>query len=485
VAILSPGGFPQTPPGSTQARLTLYDVETGAALPLASGRAGSPENLRAGRAPGLSADGRTLVVAAEPHPNPREQGRLSGEPAVIELDPSTAPHFHLGGRVTLPGGWPLASAKISLGGGSVRTDRFGYFYMSGLAQGDYRLSVSKEGYTFEPGESLLSVSADETALRFSAVPEEILVEARQDLGMPYSYYRGCASPYLGCGGPYHGFDAGYCTDLVLDAYSWGLDFHIQYALDRDARAHPGHFYRWGNARNSHDMWRYFHYTGQVLTHQEPYQPGDIVFFDWERDGVMDHVALVSEVNPSGWPSKLLDATGVIDSNPTGLAAELPWEGFHEGTVWGHARWGGTYGAIREATPPNLEVLQIALDGPGVDLRLVDMLGREFTTGSLKPVSTTDGTSAPESIPGLQFWDLYSGMVVSLLSPRSTSRAYLVELRARDDSAYYLNIKSQVGGWTTRYYEPAREFLPQGQVRRLAIILEEENGQMIHQVVALD
>ena len=55
-------------------------------------------------------------------------------------------------------------------------------------------------------------------------------EARADIGMPYSVYRGCPSPYVGCGGPYHGFYYGVCTDLAMDAYSAAIPFNLQDAL---------------------------------------------------------------------------------------------------------------------------------------------------------------------------------------------------------------------------------------------------------------
>ena len=75
-----------------------------------------------------------------------------------------------------------------------------------------------------------------------------------------------------------------------------------------------------------------------------YAIGDMVFFDWEGNSEIDHVALVSDVRPDGMPRFLLDATGVINSNPSGRAAELPWEDFHDRTVRGHARWNGLFTA---------------------------------------------------------------------------------------------------------------------------------------------
>ncbi|MCB0309577.1 MAG: hypothetical protein KDD48_09420, partial [Bdellovibrionales bacterium] len=80
----------------------------------------------------------------------------------------------------------------------------------------------------------------------------IVGEARLDIGMPYDINRGCSSPYVGCSGPFHGFYAGECTDLAMDAYNAGATFNIQNHLYQDHLANPGR-YRYGTARNSEDM----------------------------------------------------------------------------------------------------------------------------------------------------------------------------------------------------------------------------------------
>ncbi|NIP43438.1 MAG: DUF1287 domain-containing protein, partial [candidate division Zixibacteria bacterium] len=122
---------------------------------------------------------------------------------------------------------------------------------------------------------------------------------------------------------------GFCTDLIYDAYLWGANYNIQTALVKDAISNPDHFYRWRDARNAHDMWRYFAYTDQMIWENTEYTIGDIVFFDWEDNSEIDHVAIVSEVWPSGKPKSLIDATGKINFNPSGLTGELPWLAFHD------------------------------------------------------------------------------------------------------------------------------------------------------------
>ena len=154
------------------------------------------------------------------------------------------PSYVLAGRVTDATGNPLALVTIEDDrGNKVRTDGNGYLWINGISAGTITLTPSKEGYKFEPESSIFSVESDIKNLSYVYTHEEILKEAEKDLGMPYSRYRGSS-------GPFHGFNAGYCTDLILDAYKWGVDFNIQFALEMDFKAHPWHFYRWRHARDA-------------------------------------------------------------------------------------------------------------------------------------------------------------------------------------------------------------------------------------------
>ncbi|GAB4578900.1 MAG: hypothetical protein Fur0022_16370 [Anaerolineales bacterium] len=284
----------------------------------------------------------------------------------------------LSGRVTNLVDQPLALVTVTDSlGNATRTDRNGFFWLAGYAPGPVTLSLEKEGYSFQSSVFSSQLSSDLTGLQFTAFPEKPLAEARLDLGMPYQFDRGCPDPYLGCGGPFHGFYSGFCTDLILDAYTYGADFDIQFDLEQDIRAHPEHFYRWHDARNAHDMWRFFSYSGQMLPNTAPYTPGDIVFFDWTEDGEIDHVALVSEVDENHRPVNLLDATGKTDFNPSGLATELPWQEFFDRTARGHARWSGAYQPIIPF-PAQTQMLQVAASGANINLRLTDSAGKALS-----------------------------------------------------------------------------------------------------------
>jgi len=173
---------------------------------------------------------------------------------------------------------------------------------------------------------------------------DIVREARAEIGMPYCPrpepdYRGCPKEQSGegCGGDYNGFRCGVCTDLVMDAYLKGSGYDLGYALQADLQAHPDRRYRWDDARSANDMALFFQYTGQYLAWEEPFLPGDIAFFDWETDGVVDHVGIVTQTSPDGRPTAIIEALGTIGSNPDGLARELNWQVYHTKSFTGHAR----------------------------------------------------------------------------------------------------------------------------------------------------
>ncbi len=383
---------------------------------------------------------------------------------VVEGPPVVKDSFHLAGRVTDALGRPLSLVTISDGiGRSTRTDRDGYFYLSGFPGGTFTLTPAKEGYTFDPEAWNLSVIRDVAGYLFIASPEEkLLEEARKDLGMPYNFNRGCDDPYIGCGKAFHGFAAGFCTDLVLDAYTYGVAYDINYALQQDAYAHPEHFYRWRDARNTHDMWRFFFYTGQLIDHSEDYLPGDAVFFDWSGDGEIDHVAIVSEV-ANGRPVQMIDATGVTEQNPTGLAAELDWLAFHENTVRGHARWDGSYEPVRSGYPDGARVLQTALSGGGIFMRIVDERGRAVSFGE-------------QSVPGAKYYDLDWEETISFLEPGGR---YIVEIRSitRQPVPYIFTVQTLSGGLITGRFEVHGEASPDEVVRIEWRVGEDPNGML--------
>lgn len=353
----------------------------------------------------LSSDGSTIAYTQE----------TEGITQVFVLDADEAPGHTLSGRVTDATGHPLSLVTVKTSNGfGMRTDGNGNFFFSGLPPGTASLVPTKDGFNFEPEQIPFEASSDLNGLHFQASHENVLKEARADLGMPYNFNRGGSGS-----GRFHGYAAGYCTDLILDAYSWGADYHIQFALEQDYRANPDHVYRWRDARNANDMWRYFAYSGQMLPHAAPYQPGDIVFFDWSEDGEIDHVAIVSEVNYLNRSEMMYDATGVIASNLSGRAAELPREAFHEQTERGHARWSGQLEPIVTQLPGG-EYLQVLVGSAQVELSVRDPNGNLLSERERR-------------IPGGIFLDLGWEQSLSIHSPRANGETYTVEIKNVSDA----------------------------------------------------
>jgi len=404
----------------------------------------------------ISADGQSILLQMEKEGTPQlfiwdERGKLP-------------PSYILAGRVTDVTGHPLALATIADNrGNTTRTDGEGYFWFSGVNPGPVTLLPTKEGLTFQPASFTLDVDSDVIDLHIVYTHEETLLEATKDIGMPYSFNRGQ-------NGPFHGFSAGYCTDLVLDAYTWGVDFNIQFALEQDFRAHPWHFYRWRDSRNAHDLWRYFSFTHQMQPHQNPYQPGDIVFFDWSEDGEIDHVALVSEVNSKFRPRKMIDATGVTNSNPAGLAAELPWEDFHERTVRGFARWSGKYEPVIPELPVG-QVLQMALGGKGLEIRLLDSNGNAIS-------------GSENEIPGGRWNDWVWEQTFSIVDTFKAGDYYLVVVfnPGEQDHPYQFTAQWIEDGLIQGRAETKGK-LPAGKVQLFPLVLKTgTNGQLEFQMI---
>jgi hypothetical protein len=375
----------------------------------------------------------------------------------------------IAGWVSDSTGLPLAGVRVRLSASQVQTTGpDGVFRFDPAPAGTHTLRLEKKGYDFSPASLQVRAvpgSFANLGVEFSALPEALLVEAAKDLGMPYNLQRGCPSPFEPCGGPYHGFFSGDCTDLVMDAYLSGLDFNIQIALERDAYNQPRHYYRWRNARSAHDMWRYFAYTGQILLPDQPHQIGDMVFFDWEMDGIVDHVAIVSEVSSRGQPKKMMDATGVIDENPSGLATELDWKPYHTTRTPGHARWRGISNPAQEAVPPSQVVVNIALDSIAARFNVWDAKGR-----------LAGASQTTESIPGSTALNTPLGQVISLLHPRSQAGEYRLEITSPVAVEYQLGIQIIQGGLvqaSESYLQP----IGAGETLWIPVNLWLEGGQL--------
>jgi Tol biopolymer transport system component len=369
-------------------------------------------------------------------------------------------------------GHPMAGVQILDGNGHTAwSNADGSFRLDALPGRLISLKPEKKGYSFSPPEYRVPVNlVAGTGLEFIASPTNLVEEARKDLGMPYSVQRGCPSPLEPCGGPYHGFNSGDCTDLVIDAYLASFDFNIQIALERDARLHPDHYYRWRDARSSQDMYRYFVYTQQLLPHSQPYQPGDIVFFDWEDDGVVDHVSIVSEVGANGRPQRMIDATGVTTDNPGGLAADMPWKPYNDQHVLGHARWLGQGTQKAQSTPSQPPYLLVALDSSQVGLRLLDTSGA--ATGARQG-----------QLVGSNYLDTGNGASISLPLGLHENEIYFIELSTPATAPYQLGIEMVQAGEIDGVYS-FQDQIKQGESSLIPVQIQQNNGKLAFRLPTL-
>lgn len=270
----------------------------------------------------------------------------------------------------------------------------------------------------------------------------IVGEARLDMGMPYNADRGCASPYAGCSGPFHGFYAGVCTDLALDAYRAGVPFDIQNSLYQDHLSNLGR-YRYGTARNAEDMKRYFLFNQGLLSHSQPYELGDIAFFDWTGDGLSNHVNIISGVDTDGRPIEMVDATGVYPGNPSGRALEHNWSGYYDQHSQGHARLGssGANRASEALETEMLQILRVQMNSSSVALRLSDANGKSISKSYDENLVASNVESFIPYIPGGSYTNLGTQKAITVAHPLLNTSQYFVHLEGQADVTYNLLIET--------------------------------------------
>jgi hypothetical protein len=275
-------------------------------------------------------------------------------------------------------------------------------------------------------------------VRDRGVDHPLVLAAHLDIGMPYGIDRGCPSPHVGCGGPFYGFDAGVSTDLVLDAYRAGRSSEIQEALTLDHLANPGR-YRFGTARSAEDMRRYFQTNQQLLTHDQEYEVGDVVFFDWDGGGLSDHVGVVTQIDGSGRPLRFVHASGVHAGNPNGRASERDWTRRYELHAQGHGRLDQAAAGL--GLDEAVSLLRISVDAPAATFRVYDDGGRLTASVRDDDLIAANVEQFVPFIPGGRYTDLGSTQAISITHPLANSERYVVELTGQEAVTYHVRIES--------------------------------------------
>jgi len=154
-----------------------------------------------------------------------------------------------------------------------------------------------------------------------------------------------------------------------------------------------------------------------------------------------------------------------DSNPNGLADELPWEGFHESTVRGHARWDGSYQVVIPNLPAG-QFLQVLVGSAQVGLRLLDTEGNALSEGE-------------RQIPNGTFFDLGWEQSLSVYSPQTDVGEYLVEITNMSDDAtpYQFLAQTLTDGLVTDRLEFKNQLAPRGKLVIPLKLSQDESGDL--------
>lgn len=310
----------------------------------------------------------------------------------------------------------------------------------------------------------------------SGAANGILQEARLDGGMPYDIYRGCASPYVGCGEPYHGFRTGVSTDVVLDAFKFGADFNIKRELDQDMLANPGR-YLYGTPRYAEDLYRYFSQNQQLLPHSQPYLPGDIAFFDWNRDGITDNVSIVTQIDGSGRPLAMVDAMGLTAGNPGGSVVETGWTNYFEQHVESHARLGLPLTSLPSAPTADIQVLRLRLVSPAASMRLQDDQGKSVSREYDENLVASNIQDFIPYIPMASYAEVGTHTLITVTNPLSNGSQYYVDLSSPDAVTYTLHIETLQNGIVTDETTYNDQDLPAGGSQRVHFSLTQPAGML--------
>jgi predicted chitinase len=91
------------------------------------------------------------------------------------------------------------------------------------------------------------------------------------------------------------FEIGCCADFAVDAWAKAGNDIFDKAVNPHYCPSLVNYFWQGNDGNS---WHW---------QEEAARPGDMVFFDWQHDGIADHVAIVTDVDANGKPTSIIES----------------------------------------------------------------------------------------------------------------------------------------------------------------------------------
>ena len=323
----------------------------------------------------------------------------------------------------------------------------------------------------------LNVTNDTWGYNEDPLPRDWIVsEAQANIGMPYDIERGCPSPYLGCGYPYHGFNAGVCTDSILDAYLHGATEDIQASLALDHASNPGR-YQYGTARYSEDLRRFFNANEELLLPADPFLKGDIAFFDWDGNSISDHAAVITQVDATGRPLSLVDAKGFTANNLTGTVTEEAWSSYYEQYSLGHGRISIGAPGAPITTTQTLNTLRVQLEPASASMRLVDNNGKTVSSEYDENLVASNVAAYIPYIPGGSYDEASTKTTITVTQPYANSPDYFVDLTSAVTNAYTLTIETLQDGIPTDVETISSSINP-GDTHQVTVKLKNTPGFVI-------
>lgn len=293
----------------------------------------------------------------------------------------------------------------------------------------------------------------------------VVSESRLDIGMPYNTNRGCSSPFVGCGGPFHGFHAGVCTDLVIDAYQYGVPFDLAAELQADYQTNP-HGYWYGSARNAHDMHWYFERTNQLVSHDENYEPGDIAFFRWGSGNW--HAGVTSQINTEGRPTTMVHAPGCGLSC---AAFEQDWNNYYDTWSQDHGRLNSQI-AKTHLEIGTLQTLVLSVDAPAT-MRLYDAHGNVASTDFNEDLVASNIEAYIPYIPGSRYEMVDSRTLITVTQPLSNTADYLAQITGVSTGDFHLRVQTLQDNNVTAS-KTFTESITVGETKGIALTLSSSN-----------
>jgi hypothetical protein len=110
-------------------------------------------------------------------------GYVDGDTVFIRVaastDPTFAGDYTISGEINNKQGDPIANATVTVAGRAVLTDENGYYKIEGLIEGEYPLTITKNGYFFKEQKFFVGANVPDIAVNIDAPVSDLAIEIIQ------------------------------------------------------------------------------------------------------------------------------------------------------------------------------------------------------------------------------------------------------------------------------------------------------------------